>query len=80
MHVHVTLREEPNPVWAEDRAEWEIPADDPATAGGERMMKFRRRVTAERWIERTFREEFTPETHELVYARSGERWTYADAD
>ena len=66
MHFHVILREEDEPVFAADTGRWEVPSRDPAGEGKERMMKFRTRKAAERWIEAAFAEEFSPETHALL--------------
>lgn len=66
IHFHVILREEDEAVYAADSGTWEVPSQDPAGEGRERMMKFRTRRAAERWIHRTFRSEFSPKTHELI--------------
>jgi hypothetical protein len=79
LHFHVTMREEPDRVWAPDLERWEVPLDDP-TPGRERMMKFRTREKADRWIESTFRREFSSDTHELVREVDEHQWTYAEGE
>ncbi|TVR33017.1 MAG: hypothetical protein EA404_05990 [Spirochaetaceae bacterium] len=51
-----------------------------ADSGRERMMKFRSREKAMRWIEYTFRREFNPATHELVFAEDRPRWFYPEGE
>lgn len=65
IHFHVVIREEDEPVFATDSGSWEVPSRDPAGEGRERMMKFRSRHAAERWIQATFHREFSDSTHTL---------------
>lgn len=77
MHFHVTMHEEPDPVWAPDLERWEVPLDDP-NPGRERMMKFRTREKADLWVSSTFEREFGSDTHVLVYEETEPRWTYSE--
>lgn len=49
-------------------------------SGYERMMKFRRRDTAERWIRATFETDFDTTTDDLEMVESPKRWFYGEGD
>jgi hypothetical protein len=80
-HFHVVLREEDEPVFNRRTDQWEVPSRDPAGEGKERMMKFRSRRTAMRWIEATFEAEFSYDTHQLsVRDEHDGIWHYGEGD
>lgn len=81
-HVHVTMKEADDPSWDSVRGEWASPSEpeDPGH-GKERVMKFNGSKVARKWIERTFADEFDPETHELrVEEGESYRWFYGEGD
>ena len=64
-HFHVEMREQ----------------TDRNGDGRNRFMKFNRDETARRWIESTFQEEFSPETHRLVFRGDvNDTWYYPEGD
>jgi hypothetical protein len=92
-HFHVEMREEPNYVYDEQSGSWVVPPAeleeaDPDEArpdghdtGRHRFMKFNSDKTARLWVERTFHEEFDPDTHELVFRGDvSRRWFYPEGD
>ncbi|MFP4549948.1 MAG: hypothetical protein ACLFNT_04015 [Spirochaetales bacterium] len=80
-HVHVTLKEEDEPVFEADAGEWVIPDNDERGAGKERMMKFHDRRRAEQWVEAAFAHEFSPDTHVLVWKDApAQKWFYRQGD
>ncbi|MFP4011378.1 MAG: hypothetical protein ACLFUM_06725 [Spirochaetaceae bacterium] len=80
-HFHVEIREEHNYAYDARTARWIAPADDPAGEGRVRFMKFNRESTARRWVQQTFEEEFSDETHELVFHGDvTSRWFYPEGD
>jgi hypothetical protein len=65
VHFHVTLREQA-PLGVHPR---------------ERMMKFRARRDADRWIRSVFEREFSPESHELIIrVEQPDTWYYGEGD
>ena len=81
-HVHVTMKEADDPSWNPEEGRWVPPSDpeDPGQ-GRERVMKFNGSEVARKWIERTFRDEFDPGTHELrVEEGESYRWFYGEGD
>ncbi len=80
-HVHVIVKEEDEPVFDAATGEWVIPAQDSAGEGRERMMKFHDRRRAKQWVAATFAAEFSPATHELVWAdKPKEKWFYREGE
>jgi hypothetical protein len=80
-HFHVEIREEHNYVHDPDSGEWLEPADDEDGEGRHRFMKFNREDTARRWVETVFEEEFSGDTHELVFRGDvSDTWYYPDGD
>jgi hypothetical protein len=64
-HFHVEMREE----------------SDTQREGEVRFMKFNRDDTARRWVDHTFSEEFSEETHELVFRGDvNDTWFYPEGD
>lgn len=80
-HFHVEIREEHNYVRDPENGEWLEPPDDEDGEGRHRFMKFNREHTARRWVETVFEEEFSGDTHELVFRGDvSSRWYYPDGD
>lgn len=64
-HFHVEMREEPGR----------------QSDGQVRFMKFNRDDTARRWVDHTFRTEFSEETHELIFQGDvNYTWFYPEGD
>ena len=56
-------------------------ADSAGKPGLQRFMKFNRDDTARLWVEHTFAQEFSEQTHELVFRGDvTERWFYPEGD
>ena len=80
-HFHVDMQEEHNYVFDSASGEWLEPTNDPHGEGRHRFMKFNRETTARRWVDDVFSEEFTNETHELVFRGDvSNRWFYGEGD
>ncbi len=80
-HVHVILKEEDEPVFDAESSEWVIPENDELGTGVERMMKFHDRRRAEQWVEATFLQELSPDTHVLVWNDApAAKWFYRQGD
>ena len=80
-HFHVDIREEHNYVFDRETDGWVEPIDDSEGEGRHRFMKFNREHTARRWVEDVFEEEFSEDTHELVFRGDvSDRWYYPEGD
>jgi len=86
-HHHVSIKEECNPVWDEERGDWFDTFWDDGGRGAEFSVKFWKLSNAEAFIKLIWKDWFKPETHRLMCAnyeftesrtslqRKFDRWT-----
>ncbi len=91
-HFHVSIKEEANPVWDEERSDWFETFWDDNGRGAEFSCKFWKRQNAEAYIKLIWKDWFKPETHKLTCAsyefteskttlqRKFDRWTAKAGD
>lgn len=69
-HHHVSIQEEPNPVWDDERGDWYETYYDSNGRGAEFSCKFFSSRNADAFIKLIWKDWFKPETHVLVCASS----------
>ncbi len=86
-HHHVSIKEEANPVWDEERNDWFETFWDDGGRGAEFNCKFWKKQNSEAFVKLIWKDWFKPETHVLVCAstdfteqktalqRKFDRWT-----
>lgn len=65
-HYHVSIKEEPNPVWDDERADWYETYYDDSGRGAQFSCKFFSPKNADAFIKLIWKDWFKPDTHVLV--------------
>lgn len=67
-HFHVSIKEEENPVWDEEKADWYDTYQDDNGRGAQFSVKFWKRKNADAFIKLIWNDWFKAETHILMCA------------